>query len=348
MNFKNMHVATKLWLGVAVIVVSLTVLIAFAGIRSARLTAESEGTLRALNSRVNLASSWAGLTEANAARTVAMIITFDPGVEERMAADIKATTARISKVQQSIEAMTLSAEEQAQMDKIAGLRKAMIEVRNQAQQAKASGDSEGAQRLVNEKYAPAVSAYVAALRELVEIEEHAEKRYSEEVAASRSLTIQIAGGAVALILAAILAGAAVLIRSIRQPLEEANRLAARIAEGDLSARIDTSRGDEFGDLMKSLARMNDALARMVLQVRQSTDSIATASAEIATGNQDLSQRTEQTSSDLQSTASAMEQLTGTVQHSADNARQASQLAASASTVAQKGGAVVQEVVSTMG
>ena len=348
MNFRNMHVATKLWLGVAVIIISLTVLIAFAAVRSARLQAESETTLRALNSRVNLASSWAGLTEANAARTVAMILTFDPGVESRLAEDIKTTTARISKVQQSIEAMELSAEEKAQMDKIAGHRKSMIDVRNLAQKAKAGGDSEGAQKIVNEQYTPAVNAYVGTLRELVELEERAEKSYTEEVARARGLTIRIAGIAVALILAAILAGATVLIRSIREPLREANELASRIAQGDLSASIDTTRGDEFGDLMKSLARMNESLAQMVQQVRQSTDSIATASAEIATGNHDLSVRTEQTSSDLQSTASAMEQLTSTVSHSADNARQASQLASSASTVAQKGGTVVQEVVSTMG
>ncbi|MBI2744254.1 MAG: MCP four helix bundle domain-containing protein [Burkholderiales bacterium] len=348
MNFRNMHVATKLWLAVAVIIISLTVLIAFAALRSARLQAESESTVRALNSRVNLASSWAGLTEANAARTVAMILTFDPGVESRMGEDIKATTARISKVQQSIEAMDLSAEEKAQMDKIANHRKSMIDVRNQAQKAKAAGDSEGAQKIVNEQYTPAVNAYVATLHELVALEERAEKSYTEEVALARGLTIKIAGIAVAVILAAILAGAMVLIRSIREPLREANELASRIAQGDLSARIDTSRGDEFGDLMKSLARMNDSLAQMVQQVRQSTDSIATASAEIATGNHDLSVRTEQTSSNLQSTASAMEELTSTVSHSADNARQASQLASSASTVAQKGGTVVQEVVATMG
>jgi methyl-accepting chemotaxis protein len=348
MNFRNMHVATKLWLGVAVIIISLTVLIAFAAQRSARLQAESESTLRALNSRVNLASSWAGLTEANAARTVAMILTFDPGVESRLAEDIKTTTARISKVQQSIEAMDLSGEEKAQMSKIANHRKSMIDVRNQAQKAKASGDSEGAQKIVNEQYTPAVNAYVATLHELVALEERAEKSYTEEIALARGLTIKIAGIAVAIILAAILTGAMVLIRSIREPLREANELASRIAQGDLSARIDTSRGDEFGDLMKSLARMNEALAQMVQQVRQSTDSIATASAEIATGNHDLSVRTEQTSSNLQSTASAMEELTSTVSHSADNARQASQLASSASTVAQKGGAVVQEVVSTMG
>ena len=65
--------------------------------------------------------------------------------------------------------------------------------------------------------------------------------------------------------------------------------------------------------------MNDSLARMVSQVRVSTDSIATASAEIATGNNDLAHRTEQTSSNLQSTASSMDHLTGTVQQSADNA-----------------------------
>ncbi len=348
MNFRNLHVATKLWFSVAVIIISLVTLIAFAAARSARLQSESETTLRALNSRVNLASSWAGLTEANAARTVAMILTFDPGVEARMAEDIKATTARISKTQQAIEAMELKAEEKAQMAKIADKRKSMIDVRNLAQKAKTSGDSEGAQKIVNEQYIPSVNAYVATLRELVELEESAEKSYSEEVAVARGLTIKIAGGAIAIMLVAILAGATVLIRSIRQPLLEANELAARIAQGDLSARIDTTRGDEFGDLMKSLARMNEALAQMVQQVRQSTDSIAIASAEIATGNHDLSVRTEQTSSDLQSTASAMEELTSTVSHSADNARQASQLASSASTVAQKGGAVVQEVVATMG
>ena len=348
MNFRNLHVATKLWLGIAIIIIALTAMIAFAAVRSARLQTESETTLRALNSRVNLASAWTGLTEANAARTVAMILTFDPGVESKLAEDIKVTTARISKVQKSIEEMDLSAEEKAQMEKIANSRKSMIDVRNLAQKAKAAGDSEGAQKTVNEQYTPAVNAYVVTLRELVELEERAEQRYSAEVGEARKLTIKIAGGSIVVILLGILAGAMVLIRSIREPLQEANELAARIAQGDLSVRIDTSRGDEFGDLMKSLARMNESLAQMVQQVRQSTDSIATASAEIATGNHDLSVRTEQTSSNLQSTASAMEELTSTVRHSADNARQASQLAASASTVAQKGGTVVQEVVTTMG
>ena len=348
MNFKNMHVATKLWVGVFAVVGSMTVLLFFIASRSAQMQADSEVMLQGYSQRINSASVWAGLTEANAARTVAQIVTYDPGVEARMTADIKATTDRISTVQKAIEAMDLSAEEKAQMQKIGNLRKAMIEVRNQAQAAKTAADSEGALKGVNERYVPAVTAYVAALRELVELEQSSEKSFLEQLANQRKNLFVLAFVAIFVILGCVLLGAWWLIRSIRQPLDEANHLAARIAEGDLSVRIDATRGDEFGTLMQSLSRMNEALARMVRQVRQSTDSIATASAEIAAGNQNLSERTEQTSSDLQSTASAMEQLTSTVQHSADNARQASQLASSASSVAQRGGTVVQEVVSTMG
>jgi methyl-accepting chemotaxis protein len=139
-----------------------------------------------------------------------------------------------------------------------------------------------------------------------------------------------------------------LVHSIRDPLLAADQLAARIARGDLSGEVSTTREDEFGSLLRSLGAMNRALGTMVAQVRDSTDSITTGSAEIATGNNDLATRTEQTSSDLQSTASSMEQLTQNVQLSAESARQASGLAADASSVAERGGAVVAQVVSTMG
>ena len=93
-------------------------------------------------------------------------------------------------------------------------------------------------------------------------------------------------------------GAAALIRSIQQPLAQANALAAQIASGDLSAHAQVSRGDEFGELLRALYAMSASLGSMVQQVRQSTDSIATASSQIASGNHDLSARTEQTASNL--------------------------------------------------
>ncbi|MEA3395592.1 MAG: methyl-accepting chemotaxis protein [Pseudomonadota bacterium] len=347
MNLNNMSVATKLWLAVSAIVLSLAVLIGFAAVRSARLQAETTVTLQALSDRVKAANVWTGLAETNAVRTRAVITTFDPGIEEAFTDAMAATAKKMAEVQKSIETMALSPEELAQMKKIDASQKRMLEIQGKASQLKSEGNSEEAQKVIKEQYNPAVTTYLANLRDLVQQEEAATLKYSEEMGQARNMTVRIAGIAVLIILIGILVGAGVLIRSIRRPLDQANELAARIAQGDLSAHIDTSRGDEFGTLMKSLARMNESLARMVQQVRQSTDSIATASAEIATGNHDLSVRTEQTSSNLQTTAAAMEELTSTVQHSADNARQASQLAASASSVAQKGGTVVQQVVSTM-
>jgi methyl-accepting chemotaxis protein len=135
--------------------------------------------------------------------------------------------------------------------------------------------------------------------------------------------------------------------SIVRPIRQARALAQAIAGGDLTQHIDVQGRDEAAELLQALQAMQQSLARLVGQVRESSESIQTASAEVASGNQDLSQRTEQAAGSLQQTASAMEQLTGTVRQSADAAAQANQLAASASQVASRGGAVVGQVVSTM-
>jgi len=104
----------------------------------------------------------------------------------------------------------------------------------------------------------------------------------------------------------------------------------------------------MGQLMQALKDMNGSLAKIVGEVRSGTETIATASGQISRGNLDLSSRTEQQASSLEETASAMEELTGTVRQNSDNARQANTLALSASEVAVKGGAVVSQVVDTMG
>jgi methyl-accepting chemotaxis protein len=201
--------------------------------------------------------------------------------------------------------------------------------------------------LANGKVLTAETQYVAALDELVKMQERQTVDAQAETERRRVANLNIILGGLAVIIALIVALTFVVVRSIRDPLQAADQLAARIARGDLSAEVSTTREDEFGSLLRSLGVMNNSLGTMVAQVRDSTDSIATGSAEIATGNNDLATRTELTSSDLQATASSMDQLTRTVQQSAANARMASGLASDASTVAERGGAVVQQVISTM-
>ncbi|MYM82748.1 HAMP domain-containing protein [Duganella sp. FT50W] len=137
-------------------------------------------------------------------------------------------------------------------------------------------------------------------------------------------------------------------RSITRPVNRAVVLAEAVAAGDLSQQIEVTSTDEVGKLLQALKNMNGNLRPMVGQVRAGTNEIATASTEIAKGNMDLSSRTEQQASALEETASSMEELTSTVKQNSENARQANQLAQSATEIARKGGAVVADVVTTMG
>ena len=147
----------------------------------------------------------------------------------------------------------------------------------------------------------------------------------------------------------IVAGALFSRRIVKQlggEPETAAELARLVAQGDLSVQLDVKPGDSTS-LMARLAQMQVSLASVVSNVRQNSESVATASAQIAQGNQDLSQRTEEQASALEETAASMEQLSATVKQNADNAKQANQLALGASSVAIQGGEVVRRVVDTM-
>jgi methyl-accepting chemotaxis protein len=195
-----------------------------------------------------------------------------------------------------------------------------------------------AQTLFSGKMEPLFAQVEQSLEPLLQYElDKAQSSYTASVNLG-DLIFWIAVGSLALALPV-----AALSRSLNRAVEVANSVAA----GDLNQTIDVQGSDELAKLMQALSQMNQSLIKVVSQVRQGSENVATASAEIAQGNNDLSARTEQQASALEETAASMEQLGATVRQNADSARQANQLAQSASSVAIKGGEVVGEVVETM-
>ena len=138
-----------------------------------------------------------------------------------------------------------------------------------------------------------------------------------------------------------------MVGSIVKPLNEEVEHFERIAQNDLSGKVDDRGSNEIGKLFSAMQHMQSNLVKTVSEVRDSSGSIHIGAREIASGNSDLSSRTEQQASSLQETAASMEQLTSTVKQNADNARQASQLASDASSTASNGGEVVEQVITTM-
>jgi len=345
---KQISIAQKLWLSVAVIVIAFSAIVAGAGWRSGQTSAMSRAGGDDVMLRVTTATRWMGLTETNAARTLAIAISTEPAVAAAFKEAMAATSREISELQKRLEGLQLSDADRAALQRIADARKAMFEQRAQVNKLKEAGDNEKAAQQVKQSYVPASDAYLRTLADFVKLQQTYGDATRDAAAQASMDTVRMAAAGVGLLLVLIIIGAYYLIRSIRMPLEQANCMAGRIAMGDLSSRASSeTRGDEFGQLLRSLEEMRASLARMVHDVRQSADSIAVASSQIASGNQDLSARTEAASSSLQQTAAAMEEFTSTIQQSDGTARQASQLASSASDVAQRGGSVVSQVIATM-
>jgi methyl-accepting chemotaxis protein-1 (serine sensor receptor) len=152
-----------------------------------------------------------------------------------------------------------------------------------------------------------------------------------------------------MVLALVLAWLArmVLVRAIVHPVDATIGQFQRIAEGDLTGRIEVISDNEMGKLAAALRKMQDSLISTVNTVRQGTESIDSGVSEIAAGNTDLSQRTEEQAASLEETAASIEELTSTVKQTAENAKQASSLAQGASSLAAQGGELTQQVVGTM-
>ncbi len=261
---------------------------------------------------------------------------------------VKDQRARYDKALADLKALGLNDAEKKALADIAALDVDVDKAFKEAIGQVLAFNSEGAAKVISGRIDPLNQQTLALINKLVDMQRaNAKDVMDGSVTADRSLMMVLfVLGAVAVALGVVCA--MVITRSITVPLSGAVEVAQKVAAGELTSQVQVEGRDETSELLQALKDMNDSLAKTVGDVRTGTELISTASQEIASGNADLSARTESQASSLEETASSMEELTSTVKQNADNARQANQLAVTASSVAEKGGAVVSQVVETMG
>jgi len=202
--------------------------------------------------------------------------------------------------------------------------------------------------MVNNEYGtPRSAAFIAAIQEFSKYIADQQQATIEQAQTNFNRAMVAVGVAVVLALVLMVLARVLFGRLVVRPLVEAGQHFDKIANGDLTNRVEVRSHNEIGQLFAAIKRMQESLTRTVAAVRRGVDEITVGSREIAAGNTDLSSRTEEQAASLEQTAASMEELASTVKQNADNARQANQLAASASDVAERGGQAVSEVVSTM-
>jgi methyl-accepting chemotaxis protein len=249
--------------------------------------------------------------------------------------------------EKSFAALPLDTAERELLDKASALRQQAEPVADEAVQLTMAFAGEEAAKVLTGRFSPLQVRWAAELDSLAELQSKNAAASAEAIAAKNDKRVMFLG---ALLLLVALGGAlfaVVLTRSVTRPLKTAAALAERVAQGDLSVRIDASGNDEAAQLLRALQSMTVQLSNMVQEVNESCRAIRDSSSEISSGNLDLSNRTESTAASLEETSATLTELTDMVASNSEHANTVSNLAGRTANVAEQGGQSMGTVVSTM-
>jgi methyl-accepting chemotaxis protein len=345
---KNLRIGARLGIGFALV---LTLMVFMTGIGIWRLQAVAQATHDMTQlplAKERLVSDWYRSIHSSVRRTAAIAKSEDASLVPFFAAETKESIKVVADLQKAIEPLLTTPDEKKLWAQLMDKRKVYVSSRDAITKAKAEGQIEEANRILEQTFVPGAKVYLDLIQELLDEQRSSIDATARDINSIYEASWQLLVALGVLVLIVGVACAWWLTLGITRPLSKAVQVARTVTSGDLTSHIEVNSKDETGQLLQALKDMNDSLVRVVSEVRTGTDTIATASKEITSGNLDLSSRTEQQAGSLEETASSMEELTSTVKQNADNARQANQLAVSASDVAVKGGNVVSQVVQTMG
>ncbi|NUT63773.1 methyl-accepting chemotaxis protein [Herbaspirillum sp. C9C3] len=276
-----------------------------------------------------------------------ILLTDDPERIKALAADATAADRKMNAFLDKLKEVARTEEDRRYVEAAIAARQAYVPARDKLMALALAGQVEDAKQYLPRQFMPVQIKYFIALDAMFDYQgglmDAAGETATQDSASARHIINALA--LVALLLAAVVAW--LVSRSIARPLVHAVTVARRVAQGDLSARVEARSRDETGELMMALKLMNDNLRNIVGRVRHGTEAINHAAGEIASGNLDLSARTEQQAGSIEETASAMEELSSTVRQNAHNASEATALAGNAARIAVQGGDVVEQVVRTM-
>ena len=161
-----------------------------------------------------------------------------------------------------------------------------------------------------------------------------------EAGLARTLLLNVS--ALALLLGIVAAW--LIARQIVAPLRQALHVANRIAEGDLSHDIQTSRQDELGQLQHSIGQMTLNLRGLISGIGDSAQQIASAAEQLSAVTEQTRAGVDGQKQETEQVATAMNEMLATSQEVARHAEQASLAAAEADQQAGQGDQVVAEAI----
>ncbi len=182
---------------------------------------------------------------------------------------------------------------------------------------------------------------MASLTQLIEADaETTQKAANEEKnSATKILIIISVFGAAAMIFISFS-----IIKSITTSLDALIHVSERVASGDLTVRIDTSKDDEMGQLARAMETMRTNLTQVISQISKTTAKVFTSVEEISAVTGETTANMQQQREEAEQVATAMNEMTATVHEVANNISSTSAFAAKASNETNVSSEIVEQAI----
>lgn len=204
-----------------------------------------------------------------------------------------------------------------------------------------AGKTENAQNIFKNETVPAVTLVQEKLKGLKEILSRDEEKAQKNLEQVQQMANAVTAGITLLTILFGLTGGIVFVRSISRPVRKVMSVVQKVAEGDLTKKIeDVKSSDEIGQMAYYTNEMVEGLGTMISEIKGNSDQLAAASSQIAATSEQTARNNESAASAIEETTSTMHEMSANIQNVAKNTQIQS------SSVSETSAAIEQLVAST--
>ncbi|NLG36838.1 MAG: HAMP domain-containing protein [Clostridiales bacterium] len=196
------------------------------------------------------------------------------------------------------------------------------------------------------------AAFDAAREEIntmTEILESYARQRSDEIAGDVRSSIIVSVACISAVIVALILLSYYIVRSVRRSIQTVTEITERIAQGELSVRVDASK--LTGDEIRNMARLMDSYAAklndILLGISEAAEQVASGAGQVSDGSQELSQGATEQASAVEELTSSVSQIAAQTRQNAENANEANKLAAEARQNAEQGNSQMSKMLISM-
>nr|WP_116827569.1 methyl-accepting chemotaxis protein [Pseudomonas syringae] len=272
----------------------------------------------------------------------------DTATAEKMRQSINAELERAQKVYAIYRATPLEDDERAAGDQYDALMPAYISASQNIFDLQQAGKLEDARIRLNALADGEFNKARGYLQIMIDSNKRQIKEGAEAADRLQSTSVfMLTAGVVIAFVVAIMLGI-LITRMITGPLRSAIEVAQRIASGDLTQSVSSTRGDEAGQLLNAIGTMQGNLKRTIQEISSASDQLASAAEELGAVTEESTRGLTRQNDEIQQAATAVNEMTAAVEEVARNAVSTSEESKSLATDAANGRGQVDNTVKGIG